>query len=231
MLLEGMTVSNGRSAPNKAGRIVSAVCNLLILVITIYGLSTFFTVGGSGNMPVFNSRCFVYFTVDSNLLAALSSLLLLIEEMRCLRSGRSCSVAVMALKHAAATAVALTFFTVVCFLSFLYPFRSLFEGVNLYMHLITPLLTVFSLCLLEADPPLRFRSVFLGLIPTIVYGAVYMILVVMIRRWADFYGFNIGGRWAISCILMIRATFLSSLGIWTLRRAVSRRKARGAAAV
>ena len=204
----------------------SVFCNFLIVILTAYGLSTFFTVGGSGNMAVMNTRCFVYFTVDSNVLAALSSLLLLFAELRYLRSGRSVPKAVAALKFIGTAAVTLTFFTVVCFLGFLYGFRSMFVGVNLWMHLVTPLLAMLSFCFLETSPTLRFRCVFSGLIPTLVYGFVYMLLVVALHRWPDFYGFNMGGRWFISSVLMLLATFLLSLGLWALQRAFARKGAR-----
>ena len=101
-------------------------------------------------------------------------------------------------------------------------------GVNLFMHLLTPLLAMLGFCLLEKQPELRFRSVFLGLIPTMLYGIVYAMLVVFQKRWLDFYGFNIGGHWKLSCCLMLIATFLISLGLWALRRAAAGKHAKDA---
>ncbi len=198
--------------------------NALIVIFTAYGMSRFFTVGGDGNMAVMNTRCFQFFTVDSNLLAALASLVLLIGQIRLLRTGKPLPAAFLALKHVGSTAVGVTFFTVFCFLGSLYGYRSMVAGVNLYMHLITPLLAMGGYILLEKQPKLRFRSVFLGLLPTIVYGGVYMVLVVFQKRWVDFYGFNIGGHWRLSIVLMLAATFLISLGLWALRRAAGNRE-------
>ena len=203
----------------KTAMMIAAVCNLLIFCFTVYGMSRFFTVGGDGNMRVMNTRCFQYFTVDSNLLAALASLLLLIGQVRCLIVGKPIPKGLAALKSVGTAAVTVTFFTVFCFLGMLYGYGSMIEGVNLFMHLITPLLAILSFCLLEREPALRFRTVFLGLLPTLVYGAVYMYLVVALRRWPDFYGFNIGGRWALSAVLMLAGTLLLSLALWALRRA------------
>ena len=205
----------------KAKTIAALAVNALIVLFTAYGMSRFFTVGGDGNMPVMNTQCFRFFTVDSNLLAALASLLTLIGQVGLLRRGRPPAKAVMVLKHVGTTAVGVTFFTVFCFLGTIYGYPSMIAGVNLYMHLLTPLLAMLGFCLLETQPPLRFRSLFLGLLPTVFYGIVYITLVILQKRWPDFYGFNMGGRWVLSCSLMVVATFLISLGLWALRRAAA----------
>ena len=210
------------------GRTVAAsVCNLLIVVFTAYSMSRFFTVGGDGNMAVMNTRCFQYFTVDSNLLAALASLLLLIGQLRSLGSGKQPSRWLLVFKHVGAAAVGVTFFTVFCFLGFLYGYRSMIEGANLFMHLLTPLLAMLGFCFLEREPLIRFRCVFLGLLPTILYGIVYITMVFVEKRWPDFYGFNIGGRWIFSCFLMVCATLLISAALWALRRAAAGKRGKG----
>ena len=206
--------------------IAAAAVNALIVAFTAYGMSRFFTVGGDGNMPVMNTQCFRFFTVDSNLLAALSSLLLLIVQIKSLRGGKAPAKALLVLKHVGTTAVGVTFFTVFCFLGLLYGYASMVAGVNLFMHLITPLLAMLSFVLLESEPPLRFRCTLLGVLPTLLYGAVYMALVVVVKRWYDFYGFNIGGRWPLSSILMLLGTWLISLALWALRRAAAGKRAK-----
>ena len=219
------------SGSERAKAVAAVIVNGLIVLFTAYGMSRFFTVGGDGNMAVMNTRCFQFFTVDSNLLAAFSSLLMLIGQISLLRSGKPLSKALLVLKHVGAAAVGVTFFTVFCFLGMLYGYPSMIAGVNLFMHLITPLLAMLGFCLLEAQPKLRFRSVFLGLLPTVFYGVVYVWLVIVQKRWPDFYGFNIGGHWILSCILMFLATFLISLGLWALRRAAAHRRFRAAETV
>ena len=146
---------------------------------------------------------------------------MLLGQLRLLMSGKPLPRVFPVLKHVGTTAVAVTFFTVFCFLGMLYGYASMVDGVNLYMHLLTPLLAMVGFVLLEAQPRLRFRSVFFGLLPTVFYGAVYMALVVVRKRWPDFYGFNIGGHWPLSSCLMILGTFAISLVLWALRRAAA----------
>ena len=216
---------DAKARKNEKGRLIAAVIiNALIVVFTAYAMSRFFTVGGDGNMAVMNTLCFRYFTVDSNLLAALASLLLLAGQLKSLRSGKPPAPGLLVLKHVGTAAVGVTFFTVFCFLGMLYGYRSMVQGGNLFMHLLTPLLAMLGFCLLETKPPLRFPWALLGLIPTVLYGIVYVFMVVIQKRWPDFYGFNMGGRWILSCFLMAAATLLISAGLWALRRVSGRRE-------
>ena len=225
---DGVTVQERNGTKGKT--IAAVIINALIVIFTVYGMIRFFTVGGSGNMTVMNTQCFRFFTVDSNLLVALASLLLLIVQLGTLRSGGQPAYWLLVLKHVGTTAVGVTFFTVFCFLGTLYGYRSMVEGVSFYMHLLTPLLAMIGFCLLETGPALRFRIVFLGLIPTVLYGIAYVSMVVFQKRWPDFYGFNIGGRWILSCVLMAVATLLISVGLWALRRAAARRRGKAVTA-
>ncbi|MBO4831113.1 MAG: hypothetical protein J5569_01420 [Oscillospiraceae bacterium] len=215
--------NDSRARTNVPATVAAAVFNALIVLFTVYGIIRFFTVGGSGNMAVFNTAAFRYFTVDSNILVALASLLILIAQIKSLRNGIPVSRRLMAFKHVGATAVGVTFFTVFCFLGTLYGYKAMIEGVSLCMHLMTPLLAMLGFWFLDRGQETRFRSVFLGLLPTALYGVVYIAMTVFQKRWKDFYGFNIGGRWILSCVLMVIATFIISAGLWALHRATGKK--------
>ncbi len=218
-------------APKPGGKLVlSLVLNLVLFVLVACCLAVFFTRGGAGNMRVYGKYCFQFFTVDSNVLAAVAALLLAAAQLRSLRGGGEPPLWTVALKYVGTVAVSVTFFTVVCFLGPVFGFRGMFAGNNLFLHLICPLLAIFSCFLLETQPPLRFRSTLLGLLPTLVYGAIYVVMVVFRRRWYDFYGFNMGGRWYLSAAMMLIATYLLALGLWALRRAAGKQRRAGAPA-
>ncbi len=213
------------NTPKPGTKLVAAlILNLLTFVLVCYCLTTFFTRGGVGNMQVFGKYCFMFFTVDSNILAAVAALILAVVQLRSLRGGGDIPLWSMALTYVGTVAVSVTFFTVVCFLGPVFGFRGMFAGNNFFLHLICPLLAIISCFLLETRPPLRFRCTFLGLLPTFIYGIVYIVMVVFRRAWYDFYGFNMGGFWYRSATLMLVATFLLALVLWVLRRAVGKRK-------
>ena len=123
-----------------AVKILSMLCNLLIVILTVISVLSFYTVGGEGNMTGMGSYCFRYFTVDSNILAAVVSLVLLALELGTLKSGSALPEWTLTLKAVGATAVGVTFFTVVLFLGPMMSYAAMFAGTNLFMHLITPLL-------------------------------------------------------------------------------------------
>lgn len=208
---------------NGAAKYLSMLCNLLVIVLTVYSVRSFFVTGGEGNMTGMGSYCFHYFTVDSNILAAAVSLLLLIWQIAGLKSGKEPPAWVMTLKAIGAVAVGVTFFTVVLFLGPMMGYGAMFAGANLFMHLVSPLLSMLSFILLERKPKLRFRTTFLCVLPTLIYGAVYFYEVIIVGPWKggwfDFYGFNMGGMWFVSAPLMLVATWLLSLALWALRKA------------
>ena len=194
---------------------LSLACNLLIVLLTAMCLADFFTRGGEGNMQVVGTRAFIYFTVDSNVLCALASLGMVVWGLfRMRRRGAPIPLGLGLFKFVGTAAVSLTFCTVMAFLGPLYGYGAMFTGNNLYLHLVTPLLAVFSYTLLEKGGPAGFGGAALGVLPTVAYGAVYLSMVVILRRWADFYAFNRGGRWYVSVVLMLLASWLISLILW-----------------
>ena len=183
-----------------------SAADLIIVLWTIYCLISFFLRTGDGNMAVAGSRCFMYFTVDSNILSALCSAVVLILKL----SGRSLSKGAVILKQAGTVAVTLTLMVVLCFLGPIMGYKAMFAGNNLYMHLIGPLLAIFSLTFCKGEALTKKESL-AGLIPVVLYGLVYLYMVVISKRWFDFYHFNMGGLWPVTFIVILAASSLFCL--------------------
>ena len=97
-------------------------------------------------------------------------------------------------------------------------YGDLLRGENLYMHLIGPLLAILSFCLIEKQKKL-LSTALTGVVPVLLYGAVYLYKVVYApeeRRWEDFYGFNKGGKWLISFLAMIVGTLVVCVVFWVV---------------
>ena len=57
-------------------------------------------------------------------------------------------------------------------------------------------------------------TAFLGLIPVIAYGLLYLYKVIYApeeKRWPDFYGFNRNGKWPVSYAAMVAGTIVICL--------------------
>ncbi len=191
---------------------MSIAFDLAIFFITLVLTVRFFRKDGAWNAEK-GKIAFRFFTVQSNVLCALSALLL------CLFPG---SRAVWLLKYAGTAAVSVTMLTVLFYLGPLFGYKKLLSGGDLFMHLITPLLALVSFCAFEKRG-LAFSEALWGLAPVILYGALYMYRVVFCPRvapekaWDDFYGFNNTGKYYLSAAVMAAGTFLICLGLMALQ--------------
>ncbi len=154
-----------------------------------------------------------FFTTDSNILAALSSLVLIPYEIQILRGKREkLPHAAVVFKYIGMTAVMLTFITVLTVLLPQYDAGFLLLGTALYMHLAGPLAAFVTFAFLETDTRIKLPEAFLALIPSVLYGSVYLIQVVVIGEknggWSDFYTFNKGGYWYITMFILLGVTYL-----------------------
>lgn len=188
---------------------MSLTFNLAIFLITSVLTVRFFRKDGAWNAEK-GKIAFRFFTVQSNVLCALSALLL------CLFPG---SHTVWLVKYAGTTAVSVTMLTVLIHLGPMYGYKKLLSGGDLFMHLITPLLALVSFCAFEKRG-LAFPEALWGLAPVILYGALYMYRVVFCppeSAWDDFYGFNKTGKYYLSAAVMAAGTFLICLGLMALQ--------------
>ena len=172
----------------------SLFINIIIIVITTILVIRFFRGDGKWN-PARGKRAFRYFTTQSNVFCAVSALFM------CLFPD---AIWAYYLKVMGTAAVTVTMLTVLIFLSRLYGFKPLLSGSDLFMHLITPLLAIISLCVFERRG-ISFLASFIGGIPVALYAPLYLYNVVYApeeKRWEDFYGFNRDGKWPIAYALM-----------------------------
>ena len=153
-----------------------------------------------------------FYTVLSNLFCAAASVAVVIA-----RLCGSVPQAVLIWKFVGTAAVSVTLLTVMFFLGpFVYNYRLLLTGPDLFLHLICPLFAIISLLIWDM-PDIPFSAVPLGILPVLLYGMFYIYYVLAAppdKRWKDFYGFNRDGRWYISLAAMLAGTFLISAVLW-----------------
>ena len=190
----------------KDTRAISIIVNLVIAAWTAYCIYTMVTRGLGGNMhgKLTGLR---YFTIDSNILAGVSALVMLCS--RAIKGTPSTFATVF--KYVGTAAVTVTLITVVVFLGPAAGYAKMFAGNNLYMHLIGPLLCVISFCWLDRGPKIQKSHMGTAFLPVFIYGLVYFVMVIVVKKWPDFYGFNIGGKWYISFAAMMVGSFVINI--------------------
>lgn len=136
-------------------------------------------------------RAFIYFTMLSNLFAALSSAFLFPFAVEGIRRMRFVLPKWVALLHFSATvSIMVTMMFVLAFMSWSYP-EGAFGGANLITHIICPPLILFSFLQMESGHRFTWKDRLLGILPCSVYLTVYFIEVALIGEanggWPDIY--------------------------------------------
>ena len=141
------------------------------------------------------------YTMDSNLLAGISSLIIVICTVRNLVAGKDTTPNwAVTFSLMASACLLLTMVVAACFLA---PMRvmmgqsyfSMFSGDMFFFHFLNPILSAFSFTVLLRTRCYCRRDCLWGMIPTIIYSFVYLAMVVFLHRWEDFYNFTFGGRY------------------------------------
>ncbi len=219
------------SKAERVRTVFAVVFNAAIFAVTAFCVLTFFVKGGRGNMEVVGPVAFRYFTVDSNVLVAVASLFVAVFGIVKLATGREYPEWVRVFKFVGTVAVMLTFLTVVVFLGFIYGFKAMFVGINLFLHLLTPLAALLTLWFAEAGVKIRPAFFALGVAPMIVYGAIYLWMVIFAEKWEDFYHLANGGKWWVSVLAMVAGTALIAVVTGVVANAISGGKRTGKKAV
>ena len=189
-----------------ADRILNAAIFLLTLVIVV----RFFRRDGTWSAQQ-GKIAFRYFTVQSNVLCGAAALAMFLAPA---------SPLAWTLKYVGTAAVSVTMLTVLLFLGPTFGYRELLRGRDFFLHLVLPLLALVSFCVFERRA-LSFPTALLGLLPVVLYSALYINRVLCApesRRWEDFYGFNKGGKWPLSLAAMLAGTLLICLALTALQR-------------
>ncbi len=210
---------------SKRNSILSCFFNLANVILVAISVIGFFVSTGSGNMQVTGAKCFMFFTIDSNILAAVASLFMCFFSVKHFKDEKAEIPKWLSLfKFVGTTAVTVTFLTVIFFLGPTMGYGLMFAGSSLYLHLINPLLCIISYICFEKSEVLPLKYSLLGLLPTAIYGVVYVVMVVFTQKWPDFYGFNTGGFWFVSLPVMLAATYLFAFCLWQSHKRVSKKQ-------
>ena len=184
-------------------RTASIIINAAIFLATFAIIISHFRKDGAWQFR-YGLKQFRYFTVLSNALCAISALMMALGQIR-----GDVSRPVFLIKYLGTVSVTVTFVTVLLFLA---PFQGglvqWLRGDFFYVHLVGPLLAILSFCLLERQG-MTLGTAMLGILPVLLYGAVYLYKVMFApeeKRWEDFYGFNQEGKWPISLAAMLAGT-------------------------
>jgi hypothetical protein len=171
------------------------------------------------------------FTVNSNILAAISSFAVIPYAIDGLRKKEYVLPGwTVVFMMTGTVAVALTFLVSLFVLSPVKGFVLIFTGSRFFLHGVCPVLNILAFCLFITSHKVSVKQTFFTLIPVAVYAIVYFIMVVVITEarggWDDFYGFATRIPFWIPAILILPLTFgiATLIRLWHNSSFVRRRK-------
>ena len=169
---------------------IALCCAILTLALAFYGIiegvnRTIVRLQENG----FTS--FIYYTMISNTLAALSAAFVFPYAVEGIRKKRFTLPGWVAVTHfAASTCVAITMIFVFAFISWASP-DDAFGGPNTVLHVFCPLLILISFFQIESGRLFTWKDRLLGTVPFCIYLIVYVIEVAVIGEqnggWRDIY--------------------------------------------
>lgn len=211
--------------------VISLICNIAIVGFVIVAFVYSFFVSANSTLMAKGVNSLRFYTVLSNLLLALFSLPLLVMNIITLKTKKyECPTWIGLLKYIGVASISVTFLTVICFLAPAAAKRgqgywSLFQGPNLYYHLIVPLLAIISFGLMELNINFKIGYTPLGLVSVFLYGIFYIInyychLISDGNGAYDWYGFLSDSKrstWFVALIMLL-ASYLICVCLYFLHR-------------
>lgn len=203
---------------------ISLIINILIVLLVLTScIFTFFSIKFMSEKNLLEASgvtMFKYFTIDSNILMGLASLIFVIYEIKMLKNKiKDIPLCIYLFKFIATSGVTLTFIVTALFLTPQYGFYALYNNSNLFLHLIIPLLSIITYIFFEKYDN-KYKYTFLGIIPMVLYSVYYAIMILThldsggLTYKYDFYGFlqgdvtNIYTVVPVMYIVMIGLSFI-----------------------
>lgn len=182
----------------------------IFLVLATIGAWLVMCFSAPGTLALNGFGSLKYFTVQSNLLVGFVAIAWLIYTGK----GEAASGTVIArielLKYIAAAAVGLTFTTVIGFLGPIYGYPAMFEGANLFLHLIGPIGAMLEIIFLSETSFTR-KDNRLVMISPLIYGLGYLAnnLINGFGEWPDTNDWYFFFHWGYPVGILIYAILLT----------------------
>ncbi len=208
-----------------------ALISAIIVVICVFiGVTMNLTTIYDENFDHMGIRTFCMFTVNSNILAAISMAMIIPYTVDGIRKNNyHLPRWVTVLTFLGVTAVTLTFLISLFILSPAKGFRLIFSGSRFFLHGVCPILAFVAFCFFMSEQRVSFTDANIAVFPVLIYAILYYVMVVVIGEekggWNDFYGFATHIPVWIPVLLIMPLTFgIASLIRYLHNRSYRKRK-------
>ena len=211
----------------KVSLILNIIIVLLVIFATIFMFTGFKFMPGGSLLEVSKVEMFKFFTVDSNILMGIVSLIFIIYEKKLLKNKiKEIPKKVYILKLIATSGISLTFITTSFFLAPTYGFYAMFNNSNLLFHLVVPVLSIITYIFFEKHDN-KYKYAILGIIPMFLYSIFYTTNILIhlnnggLTFKYDFYGFlqgNLNNIYLVIPVIYLISYIISVLLVFGNRK-------------
>lgn len=211
----------------KVSLILNIIIVLLVIFATIFMFTGFKFMPGGSLLEVSKVEMFKFYTVDSNILMGIVSLIFIIYEKKLLKNKiKEIPKKVYILKLIATSGISLTFITTSFFLAPSYGFYAMFNNSNLFFHLVVPVLSIITYIFFEKHEN-KYKYAFFGIIPMFLYSIFYIANVLIhlnnggLTFKYDFYGFlqgNLNNIYIVIPVIYLISYVISVLLVFGNKR-------------
>lgn len=211
----------------KVSLILNIIIVLLVIFATIFMFTGFKFMPGGSLLEVSKVEMFKFFTVDSNILMGIVSLIFIIYEKKLLKNKiKEIPKKVYILKLIATSGISLTFITTSFFLAPSYGFYVMFNNSNLLFHLVVPVLSIITYIFFEKHDN-KYKYAILGIIPMFLYSIFYTTNILIhlnnggLTFKYDFYGFlqgNLNNIYLVIPVIYLISYIISILLVFGNRK-------------
>ena len=212
----------------KISLILNIIIVLLVTLGTVFMITGFRFMSNDLILSVSSIEAFKFFTVDSNLLIGIASLIFIYYDCLVIsKKKKEIPKYVYIFKHIATVGVILTFLVTAFYLAPFskYNYFAFYKNSNLFFHLIVPILSFITYVFFEKNKKQERSIILLGTIPMILYSIFYVIAYLIhlgsdsIKDydWYNLIGNGVIGA-MISIIVMYVLTYFISYTIWFLNK-------------
>ena len=210
--------------------IASFILNILTFLLVLVGVIVMITIGSKA-LGETNITVFKYFTFQSNIFMGAVALVYAIYQLLIILNKRDkLPHVLLVFNHVGVTAVGLTFLIVIFFLAPGYGFDKMYNNANLFFHALVPIVAMLNYIFLEKECSFKFINTLFSIIPSLLYGIVYFIVVASLNAYGDinidFYMFGANGPLigAFNFIAVMSIAYGFGVAIYFINRLVFKKR-------
>ena len=210
--------------------IASFILNILTFLLVLVGVIVMITIGSKA-LGETNITVFKYFTFQSNIFMGAVALVYAVYQLLIILNKRDkLPHVLLVFNHVGVTAVGLTFLIVIFFLAPGYGFDKMYNNANLFFHALVPIVAMINYMFLEKECSFKFLNTLFSIIPSLLYGIVYFIVVVSLNAYGDinidFYMFGANGPLigAFNFIAVMSIAYGFGVAIYFINRLVFKKR-------